>query len=135
MSKNILYNLIFRKGRDYTMNLKIENELGSIELQEDILKTLAGVATTECYGVVGMASQHIFRDGLAEMLGQENYHRGIVMHVVEGVVHLDLYVVISYGVRMSEVVREIQKKVKYDLEASLKIEVGSVNVYIQDVQK
>ena len=117
------------------MNLKIENNLGSIELQEDILKTLAGVATTECYGVVGMASQDVFRDGIAELLKQDTYHRGIVLRVEQGIVHLDLYVIISFGIRMSEIVREIQKKVKYDLEASLGIKVGSVNVYIQDVQK
>lgn len=117
------------------MNLKIETELGSIEIEETILKTLAGAATTECYGVVGMASQDVFRDGLAELLKQENYHRGIVTRVIDGTVHLDLYVIISFGVRMSEVVKEIQKKVKYDLESSLNIRLGSVNVYIQDVQR
>jgi len=116
------------------MNLRIDNELGSIELQEDILKTLAGAAAIECYGVVGMASQHIFRDGIAELLGQENYQKGISIQVIDGMVHVDLFVIISFGVRVSEIIREIQKKVKYDLETALKITVESVDVFVQDVQ-
>lgn len=117
------------------MNLKIESDLGNIELQEDILKILAGAAATECYGVVGMASQHFFRDGLTELLRQDNYQKGIRLTVKDGIVHIDLFVIISFGVRVSEVVHEIQKKVQYDLEKALQIQVGSVNVFVQDVQR
>lgn len=117
------------------MNFKIDTELGSIELQEDIIKTMAGAATIECYGVVGMASQDFFRDGLTEILGQDNYQKGIVLRVVEGVINIDLYVIIGFDVRVSEIIHEIQKKVTYDIETSLRVEVGSVNVYVQDIQR
>jgi Uncharacterized protein conserved in bacteria len=117
------------------MNLRIDNEFGSIELQEDIIKTMAGAATIECYGVVGMASQQFFRDGLTEILKQDNYQKGIVLRVKESIVHIDLYVIIGFDVRVSEIIHEIQKKVKYDIETALKIEVGSVNVFVQDVQR
>ena len=117
------------------MNLKFMNELGSVELQDDIIKTMAGVATMECYGVVGMASQDFFRDGFTEMLKQDNYQKGIVLRVEEGIVHLELYVIIAFDVRVSEIIYEIQKKVKYDIETSLNIEVGSVDVYVQDIKR
>ncbi|MGL5042569.1 MAG: Asp23/Gls24 family envelope stress response protein [Culicoidibacterales bacterium] len=117
------------------MNIKVGNNLGSIEVYEEVLKTLAGAAATECYGVVGMASQQFFRDGLAELLGQDNYQKGIAVRVENNVLHIDLFVIISYGIRVSEVVHEIQKKVKYDLEKTLNITLGSVNVFIQDVQR
>ncbi len=117
------------------MNIKVGNDLGSIEVHEEVLKTLAGAAAIECYGVVGMASQQFFRDGLAELLGQDNYQKGIIIRVEENVLHIDLFVIISYGVRVSEIVHEIQKKVKYDLETTLNITLGSVNVFIQDVQR
>lgn len=117
------------------MNLKIDNDLGSIELEEDIIKTMAGAATIECYGVVGMASQQLIRDGLTEILRQDNYQKGIILRVEKGVVNIDLYVIISFDVPVAQIIHEIQKKVKYDIETSLKIEVGSVNVFVQDVLK
>ncbi|GBU10746.1 hypothetical protein AwErysi_03620 [Erysipelotrichaceae bacterium] len=117
------------------MNVRVENNFGSVEVNDEVIKTLAGAATIECYGVVGMASQQIFRDGLAELLGQDNYQKGIVTRVEKNVLHIDLFVVISFGIRVSEIVHEIQKKVKYDLEKTLNIDLGSVNVFVQDVQR
>jgi len=117
------------------MYLTFDSELGTIELEEDIIKTMAGAATIECYGVVGMASQQLIRDGLSELLRHDNYQKGIVLRVEEGIVNLDLYVVISFDVPVAKIIHEIQKKVKYDIETSLKVEVGSINVFVQDVLK
>ena len=45
-----------------------------------------------------------------------------------------LYIVVSFGVKISEVVTEAQKKVKYMLEKSLSQEVAQVNVFVQGVR-
>lgn len=117
------------------MAIIIQNALGTIEIEAQVIQSLAGAATTESYGVVGMASQQFFRDGLAELLKVDNYQKGIIVRVEEQNIHLDLYVIVSFDVRVSEVVKEIQKKVRYDLESALKIHLESVNVFIQDVQR
>lgn len=117
------------------MSILFENELGTVEISEEVIQSLAGAAATECYGVVGMASKQFFRDGIAELLKQENYQRGIIVREEDKVIHIDMYVIVSFGVRISEVVHEIQKKVKYDIEAALNIQLGSVNVFVQDVQR
>jgi uncharacterized alkaline shock family protein YloU len=89
---------------------------------------------TECYGVVGMASKQVLRDGWAEMLKKENYARGVVVKKNDEGLDIDLYIIVGFGVKISEVVLEAQKKVKYMLEKTLSLEVTSVNVFVQGVR-
>ncbi len=49
-----------------------------------MIATIAGGTAVECYGIVGMASKSQIRDGIAEILGKENYSRGIVVRQEEG---------------------------------------------------
>ena len=89
---------------------------------------------SECYGVVGMASQKVLKDGLAELLKKENYSKGVVVRQNEGRLELDLYIIVSHGVKISEVVHEVQKKVKYMLEKSLELDFNVINVFVQGVK-
>lgn len=116
------------------MSIEKQNKLGNINISIDTIAALAGGAATECYGVVGMASQKILKDGLAELLKQDNFSKGIVVREKGDCLELDLYVIIGYGLKISEVVVEIQKKVKYVLEKSLDVEFSSINVYVQGVR-
>ncbi len=54
--------------------------------------------------------------------------------MVKLVLILDLYVLLGYGIKMTEVLREVQKKVKYVVESTLDVNVESVNVYVQGVR-
>ena len=47
---------------------------------------------------------------------------------------LDLYVLLGYGIKMTEILHEVQKKVKYVVESTLDVNVEAVNVYVQGVQ-
>ncbi|MGL4623991.1 MAG: Asp23/Gls24 family envelope stress response protein [Culicoidibacterales bacterium] len=116
------------------MSIILENELGKIRFSEAVIQSVAGGATVECYGVVGMASKQLVKDGLAELLGRDNYQRGIIVRNEEGTIHIDLYVIVSYGVKISEIVTSIQNRVKYEVENKLNFQLGSVNVFIQDVR-
>jgi uncharacterized alkaline shock family protein YloU len=116
------------------MSIQKETELGNIKISEDAIATLAGGVVTESYGVVGMASQKLLKDGLAELLGKENYSRGIVVRETDKQLELDLYIIVGYGVKITEVVYEVQKKVKYVLEKTLEVKFKSVNVYVQGVR-
>ena len=116
------------------MSIQKETELGNIKISEDAIATLAGGVVTESYGVVGMASQKLLKDGLAELLGRENYSKGIVVRETDKQLELDLYIIVGYGVKITEVVYEVQKKVKYVLEKTLEVKFKSVNVYVQGVR-
>ncbi|MCE5040246.1 Asp23/Gls24 family envelope stress response protein [Mammaliicoccus sciuri] len=116
------------------MTLEITNEYGSIDISNDVITTLAGGAAVECYGIVGMASKHQVRDGIAEILGRDNYAKGVIVSQNEGVLDVDMYIIVSYGTKISEIANNVQSAVKYTLEQSLNLKVNAVNIYIQGVR-
>jgi uncharacterized alkaline shock family protein YloU len=116
------------------MSIERNTNFGNINVTNEALAALVGGIVSECYGVVGMASQKLLKDGLAELLGQENYARGVEVTKTDNSLQIDLYIIISYGIRVSQVVSELQKKVKYELEKSLDLDITSVNVYVQGVK-
>ena len=52
----------------------------------------------------------------------------------EGRVLIELYVVIEYGTRISEVARNIMSNVKFAVESALGVSVVQVNVNVQDIR-
>ncbi len=116
------------------MSISKSTQYGNINIAIDAIAHLAGGVVTECYGVVGMASQKVFKDGLAEILKKENYSRGVIVSNDEGKLNLDVYIIVSHGVKISEIVHEVQKKVKYELEKNLELDVESINIYVQGVK-
>lgn len=118
------------------MSIEKKNEYGNINISNEAIATLVGGVVMESYGIVGMASQQIFKDGLAELLKGENYSKGIVVRKLQDTdaFEIDLYIIVSYNVKISEVVYEVQKKVKYVLEKTLQQEFNTINVYVQGVK-
>ena len=116
------------------MTVEKKTNYGSISVSVEAVDSLAGGVITESYGVVGMASKQILKDGWAELLKKENYTKGVVVRNGKAGLEIDLYIVVSFGVKISEVVTEAQKKVKYMLEKSLSQEVAQVNVFVQGVR-
>jgi uncharacterized alkaline shock family protein YloU len=108
--------------------------LGKIEVTTRAVSSVAALAVMECYGVVGMASKTL-RDGLAVLLQASSPHRGIDVRFVDrNKIVIDLYVILEYGMRVSEVAHSIMSSVKFAVERSLEITVVEVNVNIQGVR-
>ncbi len=110
-----------------------ETFLGRIEIAPTAIASLAGQAVLECYGVVGMANKNV-RDGIAEILPGGNYRRGIDVKVIDHEIYIDLYVVIQYGTRISEVAHGIMNRVTFTVEKALGMSVARVNVHVQGLQ-
>lgn len=106
---------------------------GKITISEDVVATIAGVAATECYGVVGMASRK-FKDGFAELLGRENLSRGVEVEMDGETVSVSLYIVVGYGTRISEVARNVVEQVRYKLENGTGLRVTRVSIKVQGVK-
>ncbi|HCV1561286.1 TPA: Asp23/Gls24 family envelope stress response protein [Staphylococcus aureus] len=116
------------------MTLEISNDYGKIDISNEVIASVVGGKAVECYGNVGMASRQQVRDGIAEILGHENYAKGIKVTENNGVVDIDMYIIVSYGVKISEVANNVQSTVKYTLEKSLNVSVNSINIYVQGVR-
>jgi uncharacterized alkaline shock family protein YloU len=116
------------------MPLQLVSENGKIDVADQVVAVIAGSAALDCYGLVGMASRKGLKDGIAELLGRENLSRGVEVRREGELLHLDLYVIVSYGIKISEVAHNIQSKVKYVLEEVVGLKVDLVNVYVQGVR-
>ncbi len=116
------------------MSIELNTDDGQVTITNEVVATIAGGAAMECYGIVGMASKSQIRDGLAEILRRENYSRGIVVRQEDDRLHVDMYIIVSYGIKISEVANNVQSKVKYTLNQTLGLAVDSINVYIQGVR-
>jgi uncharacterized alkaline shock family protein YloU len=116
------------------MSIELKNEFGNIDISNETIAQIAGGAAIECYGIVGMASKHQIRDGLTDILRKENFTKGVIVRQIGNDLHIDMYVIISYGTKISEVAYQVQSKVRYTITKTLGMGVKSVNIYVQGVR-
>ncbi|SDW01811.1 Uncharacterized conserved protein YloU, alkaline shock protein (Asp23) family [Marininema mesophilum] len=116
------------------MTLDVSTNYGQIEVSNDVIATISGVAAMDCYGLVGMASRKQLKDGIAELLGRENWSKGIEVKNENDEMEIDMHIIVGYGTKISEVAHNVQSKVKYTLGQMVGITVNRVNIYVQGVR-
>ena len=116
------------------MSIELKTTYGQIDISNEVIATIAGGAAVDCYGIVGMASKNQIKDGLTDILRKENFTRGVIVHQEEDQVHIDMYIIVSYGTKISEIAHNVQSKVKYTLDKTVGLVVGTVNIYVQGVR-
>ena len=116
------------------MALEINNELGHVSISDDVIASVAGGTAVNCYGIIGMASKNQVKDGITEILGKENYSKGIKVKKDEGKLIIDLYIIVMYGTKISEIANNVQSSVKYQIEKTLGVKVDEVNIFIQGIK-
>lgn len=110
-----------------------DTELGRISIAEEVIATVAGVAATECYGLVGMGA-HGVQKGLAIFRRGEDVARGVQVTLAGHQVTIDLHVVVQYGINIAEVAHNVMEQVKYAVEHHCGLEVAQVNVHVESVR-
>lgn len=107
--------------------------LGTIHISDEVLAELAGISCTQCYGVVGMASQSL-QEGVAQLLGRDTLKRGVKLKRKGSQVSFNLFIVVEAGINITEVARNLIDQVKYTVNTSTGLEVEDVQVHIQGVR-
>lgn len=113
--------------------IQIQTDLGTITISPTAIAGVASRAVLQTYGVVGMALPSL-RDGLVEMLNRDHSKRGVIVHSLDDGVIVDVYVVLAYGLRLSEVANNIKENVRFAVENTVGIPVKQINVHIQSVR-
>lgn len=110
--------------------IKTENE--GIQISNDVVAVIAGVAVSEVPGVSGMAGG--FAGGITEVLsGKKNLAKGIKVDIDQETVKIDVNIIVEYGSRIPDVAFEIQNRVKKAVEGMTGLQVEEVNVHVQGV--
>ena len=117
-----------------TTTLVQARQWGRIEVFPSAVAAIAGHAALRCYGISGMAARGL-RDGFAELLRREHVDKGVdVVGAGDGLV-IDVFVIVQYGIRISEVAHNLQETVKFEVERSVNVPVLKVNVNVQGVRE
>lgn len=117
------------------MNIGRNTPYGAIDISDDAIATVAGTAAMECYGVVGLAGRSSIREVITELLKKDSYAKGVSVDRDKGGYIVDVYLVIAYNVKITEVLLEVQKKVRYVLERTFSLPLKAVNVYASSLRK
>ena len=104
-----------------------------LRIANEVLADLAGRAALECYGVVGMSSPDV-TDGIATLLPNSRFRRGIVVKQSAAGVHVDLYVIIEYGTNISAVSKNLIDQVTFALKNNTAVKIDAVEVKVQGVR-
>ena len=115
------------------MDCKIKNDLGTVFIAEDVLLKVVGYAALECYGIVAMSSKRA-KDGLVEWLGRENLTRGVQIRSVGDMLDVDLFIIVEYGISISEVCKTIVETVRYKPEVMAGVSVRKVNISVEGIR-
>ncbi|HHW02927.1 MAG TPA: Asp23/Gls24 family envelope stress response protein [Thermoanaerobacterales bacterium] len=111
----------------------IKNNLGEIEISKEVIALLAGNAAMECYGLVGMVSRKM-SDGITELLGRENLGKGVEVQLTDDILVIDLYIIVQYGTKISEVASNVIEKVHFNLRNILGFSPDKINVVVQGIR-
>ena len=128
-----LYHGLFMASKTHTA-LGQSRQWGRVEVFPSAVAAIAGHAAMGCYGITGMAARGL-RDGVAELLRRESVDRGVEVAEVEGGLAIDVYVIVQYGIRITEVAHNLQETVRFEVERAVNVPVLEVNVNVQGVRE
>ena len=105
----------------------------NIEISDDVVAVISGMAASEVSGVAEMAGG--FAGGISEVLsGKKNLAKGIKVEILDNKeTRIDVNIIVEYGARIPDVAFEIQKRVKKSVENMTGLNVLEVNVHVQGV--
>lgn len=110
----------------------LPSELGDINIADEVVSTIAGLAAVEVEGVSAMSGGIV--GGIAEALGRKNLGKGVKVEVGAEETVIDMYLLVRFGVRIPDVAWEVQDRVKTAVENMTGLRVLKVNIHVQGVQ-
>ena len=112
----------------------LENKLGKVSIDSEVIAQYAGSTAVECFGIVGMAAVSM-KDGLVKLLGKNSLKHGISVRITEdNKIRLNFHVIVAYGVNISTIADNLVSNVKYKVEAFTGMEIDKIDIYVEGVR-
>lgn len=108
-----------------------ELNMGEVQIADEVVAIIAGLAATEVEGVASMAGN--ITNELVGKLGMKNLSRGVKVAVQENEVTVDLSLNMSYGYSIPKISAKVQERVKSAIESMTGLSVVEVNIHIAGV--
>lgn len=111
--------------------IQADSQLGEVQIADEVVAIIAGLAATEVEGVASMAGN--VTNELVAKLGMKKLSKGVKVLVTDQNVDVDLALNIGYGYSIMEVSEKVQDKVKAAIENMTGLHVSIVNIRIASV--
>ena len=108
---------------------KFEN--GSVKISNDIFYMICAIATTEVEGVCSIVG--IPYD--IESVNSKSSKKGIDINFLDKGIEIFVKIAVKYGEKLDDLIAKVQENIKLKIEVMTGIEVLSVNIDIDSIEK
>lgn len=115
-----------------TVILKAEENVGMVQIADDVVAMIAALATTEVEGISALAGN--VTNELMGKVGMKKLTKGVRVVVTGRNVRVDLAVTMEYGYSIPATCHHVQEKVKSAIENMTGLNCTDVNIRIAGVK-
>lgn len=115
-----------------TYKIKDLGGIGQVNIADEVVTVVAGLAATEANGVASIAGN--ITNELVSRLGVKNLSKGVRVSIKDDVVTVDLSLNVAYNANIPATCARVQEKVKSAIENMTGLKVGNVNIHIVSVE-
>jgi len=112
------------------MDNREKQNTGTLRVSENVIATIARIATNEIIGVEGLANANA---GFKKVILKQTENDAIKVRLTGDVVEISISVLVKFGNKVVAIAEQIQNNVKSSVQSMTGVTVARVNVYIAGV--
>lgn len=114
-----------------TYKIEYDGNLGEVQIADEVVAVIAGIAAMEVEGVSSMAGTTTRE--IISKLGMKTLSKGVKVDVLEGIVTVSLALNLKFGTNIKVTTMKVQEKVKSAIENMTGLTVADVNIRVAGV--
>ena len=115
------------------MSVNTINSYGKISVTDESIAIVVAHTALECYGVVDLVARKL-GDSFRNILSKHKKSKGIKILTIGDRIHVELDIILKYGVSISAVAESVRRSVKYNVEQFTGMIVDSININVVGVR-
>ena len=116
------------EGKEY---ISRQEELGSVNISEEVLAVIAGAAAMEVDGVSALGTT--LTNDVAALVTRKSVAKGVHLEVEGEAVMVDVTILVKYGYVVPEVAKNVQDAIQNAVMNTSGLDVSGVNVTVYGV--
>jgi uncharacterized alkaline shock family protein YloU len=112
---------------------ELKSEYGNVTIDNEVIARIAGLAATDCYGIVGMAAKNV-KDGVFQLLKLESLTKGMSLEITESGLIIEAHIIVEYGINIAAISESIISAIKYKVEEFVGLKVRYVNIFVEGIR-
>lgn len=106
--------------------------IGNVQITDEVICVIAGLAATEVEGVESMAGN--ITNELVNKLGMKNLSKGVRVDISDGTAKVCVSLILKYGYAVPQVSAGVQERISSAIENMTGLKVSGVNVKIAGIK-